>query len=132
MKPSGVQLIIPMVPPGRQTRISSSAVAWCRGANIAPTQDITMSKLLSGNGSASASPSTQSRSTPRSAAIFRPASNSSGVRSDAMTVAPSSAAGMAAFPVPAATSRTSWPGRIAQARTSSGPSAGMSSAATAE
>ena len=73
MKPSGVQLIIPIVPPGRQTRTSSSAAAWWCGANIAPTQDMTTSKLLSANGNASASASTQSSSTPRSAAIRRPA-----------------------------------------------------------
>ena len=47
MKPCGVQLIIPMVPLGRHTRTSSSAVAWWCGANIAPTHDITTSKLLS-------------------------------------------------------------------------------------
>src|SRR6266516_2443984 len=34
----GVQLSRPMVPPGRQTRTSSSALAWWRGANMTPTQ----------------------------------------------------------------------------------------------
>jgi hypothetical protein len=47
MKPSGVQLIIAIVPPGRVTRSSSSATAWWCGANIAPTQDSTTSKLSS-------------------------------------------------------------------------------------
>ena len=89
-----------MVPPGRHTRTSSSAVAWWCGANIAPTQDITTSKLSSANGSASASASTHSSSTPRSAAIRRPASKSSGVRSLAVTIAPAAAAGMAALPEP--------------------------------
>ena len=131
MNPSGVQLIIPMVPPGRHTRTNSSAVAWWCGANIAPTQDITTSKLLSANGIASASASTHSSSTPRSAAIRRPASNSSGVRSLAVTIAPAAAAGMAALPEPAATSRTRSPALTPQARTSSGPNSGISSAATA-
>ena len=88
MKPSGVQLIIPMVPPGRHTRTSSSAVRWWSGANIAPTQDSTTSNASASNGSASASASTHSSSTPAAAAARRPASNSSGVRSEAMTVGP--------------------------------------------
>ena len=48
MKPSGVQLSRPMVPPGRQTRTSSSAPAWWCGANMTPTQDRTVSKDASG------------------------------------------------------------------------------------
>ena len=84
MNPSGVQLIIPMVPPGRHTRTSSSAVAWCRGANIAPTQDSTTSNPSAGKGSASTSASTHSSSTPAAAACLRPTSNSSGVRSEAI------------------------------------------------
>jgi hypothetical protein len=48
---------------------SAPAVAWWCGANIAPTHDITTSKLSSAKGSASASASTHSSSTPRSAAI---------------------------------------------------------------
>lgn len=131
MKPCGVQLIIPMMPPGRQTRISSSATTWCRGANIAPTQDVTTSNIASGNGSASASASTHCSSTPRLVAIVRPASNSSGVRSDAVTVAPRWAAATAALPEPAPTSSTRSPARIRHACTSAGPSAGISSAATA-
>ena len=41
--PSGVQLSSPIVPPGRQTRTSSSAATWWNGANMTPMQDITMS-----------------------------------------------------------------------------------------
>jgi hypothetical protein len=83
LKPPGVQLIIPMVPPGRHTRTSSSAVAWWCGANIAPTHDITTSKLLSAKGNACASASTHSRSTrarPRSDARRRTAQASGHLR----------------------------------------------------
>ncbi len=45
MKPSGVQLAMPMRPPGRTTRsISRAALAWS-GANITPKVDSTTSKL---------------------------------------------------------------------------------------
>ena len=64
MKPSGVQLIIADGAARRTTRTNSSAAAWWCGANIAPTQDITTSKLLSAKGIASASASTHSSSTP--------------------------------------------------------------------
>ena len=47
MKPSGVQLSTPIVPPGRQTRTSSSAACWWCGANITPMQDITTSNSAS-------------------------------------------------------------------------------------
>ncbi len=39
-RPSGVKLIIPIVPPGRQTRRSSSATFWWSGANIAPNEEV--------------------------------------------------------------------------------------------
>jgi hypothetical protein len=131
MNPVGVPLIIPIVPPGRQTRSSSSAVSWWCGANIAPTHDVTTSNSPVSNGRASASASTHWRVMPASAAIRLPVSNGSGVRSDATTSAPASAAGIAAFPVPAATSSTYWPGSIPHAATSVGPSSGISWAATA-
>ncbi len=56
------------------------------------------------------------------AASRRPASKFSGVRSEATTSAPASAARIATFPVPAATSSTRWPAPIPQASTSTGPS----------
>lgn len=43
MNPVGVQLIRPMVPPGRATRTSSSAERWWFGANMTPTHDVTTS-----------------------------------------------------------------------------------------
>ena len=53
--PSGVQFSIPIVPPGRQTRTSSSATSWWWGANIAPIDDMTTSNDSSSNGRFSAS-----------------------------------------------------------------------------
>ena len=41
--PSGVQLSSAIVPPGLQTRTSSSATSWWCGANMAPIEDITTS-----------------------------------------------------------------------------------------
>ena len=131
MNPAGVQLISPIRPPGRQTRTSSSAVAWWNGANIAPTTEITASNDASPYGSASASPTSHARSTPAAAASCRPVSSSSGVRSEATTDAPVCAAGIDALPDPAATSRTWSPGPIPVASTATGPSAGMTSVATA-
>jgi hypothetical protein len=40
-------LIIPIVPPGRHTRRSSSATAWWSAAQIAPTHDVTTSNSAS-------------------------------------------------------------------------------------
>ena len=74
-------------------------------------------------------PPVQPRPPPRG--LPRPASSSSGVRSQATTLAPASAAGIAALPDPAATSSTRSPGRISQASTRTGPSSGMRSVATA-
>src|SRR3954469_3637755 len=68
MKPSGVQLIMAMVPPGRQTRSISSAVCWWCGANMAPTTERTTSNSPSRNGSASTSASTHSTRTPAACA----------------------------------------------------------------
>jgi len=87
--PSGVQLIIPIVSPGRQMRVSSFATrwSWC-GANIAPTHDMTTSNSASAKGSASASASRHSSSTPSESAWRRPLSSSSGVRSEATTGSP--------------------------------------------
>ena len=130
MNPSGVQLIIPMVPPGRHTRISSSAVAWWRGANIAPTQDSTTSNSPVPKGSASASASTQSSSTPATAASRRPLSNSSGVRSDAVTTAPRPGGRDRRVAGTGADVEHPLAGGHTAGGTSSGPSAGISSVAT--
>ena len=65
MKPSGVQLSRPMVPPGRHTRISSSALAWWNGANMTPRQDMTVSNSPSANGRSSASACRHSSVVPR-------------------------------------------------------------------
>src|SRR5438270_13965424 len=43
-KPSGVQLAIATIPPGRQTRINSAATFSGRGANMAPNIVTTASK----------------------------------------------------------------------------------------
>ena len=80
-KPSGVQLISPITPPGRQTRTNSSAEAWWCGANITPMQESTPSKLSLSNGNASALASTQRKLAPRAWAISRPRSSRSGHRS---------------------------------------------------
>ena len=66
--PSGVQLSRPIVPPGRQTRTSSSATGWWNGANIAPIADMTTSKDASSNGRCSASASAQRSSRPSASA----------------------------------------------------------------
>ena len=55
MKPSGVQLARPILPPCRQTRTISAAARSWSGVNITPKVDTTTSKLPSANGSASAS-----------------------------------------------------------------------------
>jgi hypothetical protein len=117
-----VKLIIPIVPPGLQTRSSSPATAWWSGAKMAPSAEVTTSNSPSANGSASASASTQSSSTPLARASRRPASKFSGVRSDAVTRAPASAARIATLPDPVATSSTRCPGATPQASTSTGPS----------
>ena len=120
-RPSGVKLAMPIVPPGRQTRTSSSATVWWSGAKIAPSAEVTASNSPSPNGSACASACTHSSSTPCAAASRRPAAKCSGVMSLATTLAPASAARIATLPVPAATSSTRWPGPIAQASTTTGP-----------
>ena len=48
MKPSGVQLARPILPPGLQTRISSAAARSWSGVNITPKVETTTSKLPSG------------------------------------------------------------------------------------
>ena len=101
----------PIVPPGRQTRTSSSATSWWCGANIAPIEDITTSKDSSSNGRFSASASTQSSSTPSASRA-----GAAGVEQLGREVAGghrarrAAAAGIEALPVPAATSRTRMPG----------------------
>jgi hypothetical protein len=101
--------------PGRTTRNSSRIITSGRGAKIAPNTEAAQSKRSSSNGRSSASATTHSTSTPSASVRARPFSTISGVRSDATTDAPSSAASSARFPVPAPTSRTSWPALIAQA-----------------
>ena len=64
------------------------------------------------------------------AAAARPTSSSSAVRSVAVTNAPRRAAGSAAVPVPAATSRTVWPGRMSTASTRLVPSDQTTSSTT--
>ena len=129
-KPSGVQLISPMTPPGRQTRTNSSAASWWCGANITPTQETTASNSSLPNGSASALAVRQVRLTPRASAIARPRSSRSGHRSLAITSAPAIAAGIATLPEPAATSSTRSPAPIPLACTSIGPSGATTSVAT--
>jgi hypothetical protein len=48
MKPSGVQLASPILPPGLVTRSSSPAVFSWSGANITPTVESAASKEASG------------------------------------------------------------------------------------
>ena len=116
-----MKLAIPIVPPGRHTRTSSSATAAWSGAKIAPNDEVTASNSPSAKGSSCASACTHSSSTPRSLASRLPAAKCSGVMSLATTVAPASAARIATLPVPAATSSTRWPGPIPQASTTTGP-----------
>ena len=54
-KPLGVQLVRPIMPPGRQTRMSSLAALSWFGANITPKVESTTSKLASGKGRFAAS-----------------------------------------------------------------------------
>ena len=85
--PSGVQLPIPIRPPGLTTRSSSAAVFSWSGANIAPKIDIATSKLASSKGRSWASASTNSTSSRSAAARSRPRSSSAGTKS-APTVSP--------------------------------------------
>ena len=77
MNPSGVQLAMPIVPPGRQTRSSSWAVVLV-GGDMAPRVERTTSKEASGNASASASPSRKSTGRPSASALARPRSSRAG------------------------------------------------------
>ena len=131
MKPAGVQLISPIRPPGRTTRTSSSAACWWCGANMMPTHEMAASNSPSAYGRCSASATSQRSATPAAAAAWRPVSISSGVRSLATTSAPAWAAGIDALPEPAAMSRTCSPGPMPVASTSVGPSAAITSVATA-
>ncbi len=117
--PSGVQLHIPIAPPGRHTRTSSAAIRSWSGANMQPKVDRTRSKLSGLKGIASASPSTQSTSTIASAARSRAMSSNSGTRSSPTARAPRRTAGIVALPVPQATSSTSIPGCTPARSTSS-------------
>ncbi len=75
MNPSGAQATSPIRPPERVTRASSFAVCSWSGANIAPKTVLTTSKLPSGKGRASASPSRNSMLRP-SASVRRRARSS--------------------------------------------------------
>lgn len=89
-----------------------------------PKTDSTTSKLESSKGSASASPSTQRTSGAATDAIAsRP-----GVMSRPVTEAPARAAGIAALPVPQATSSTSSPGPTRASRTDASAALLISSA----
>ena len=125
--PSLTNVIWPIVPAGRQTRSISSATVWWSGANMAPADEVTTSKLASSNGSFSASPSTHSIDRPSDSASRLPAARLSGVMSSATTSAPRSAAEIATLPVPAATSSTLCPLEIPLASTRTGPSSQNSS-----
>ena len=81
-----MKLIIPIVPPGRVTRISSRATARWSGAKIAPAALVTTSNAPSANGRSCASASTHSISSPRASASRRPSSSCSGVMSHAVTL----------------------------------------------
>ncbi len=118
--PSGVQLAIPILPPGLQTRSSSAAACSCSGANIAPKTEVTTSNSPSPKGSSAASPSTNSTSSRSAAARSRPRSSSAGTKSTPTTPPQERrAAASAALPLPQATSRTRSPGTIASASASS-------------
>ena len=109
-RPPGVKLIIPIVPPGRQTRTSSSATACWSGRK---------DRAERGRDDVELAVSERERLGVRLDPVeidagglgprVRPASRLSGVRSDATTSAPVSAARIATVPVPAATSSTRWP-----------------------
>jgi hypothetical protein len=55
MKPSGVQLASPILPPRLTTRTISAAARSWSAVNITPKVETTTSKLAASNGSASAS-----------------------------------------------------------------------------
>ena len=78
MKPSGVQLARPILPPGLQTRIISAAARSWSGVNITPNVETTTSKLSSANGSASASASRNSMASRSASARSRARSSSAG------------------------------------------------------
>ena len=114
MKPSGVQLINPIVPPGRQTRTISSADALVVRREHDPDAGQHRVELSAAERQrfGIGFPPLRTR-TPHVSASAAPRSNSSGTRSLAMTFAPVSAAGIAALPEPAATSSTRSPAAIA-------------------
>jgi hypothetical protein len=78
MKPSGVQLAMPILPPDLQTRsISAAALSWF-AVNITPSVETTASKVASLNGSCSASASWKSIDQPSAFARSRPFASSDG------------------------------------------------------
>ncbi len=75
MKPSGVQLARPILPPGLHTRKSSAlAFSWF-GVNMTPKVETTASKVASAKGSASASASLNVTLRPSASARMRPRSS---------------------------------------------------------
>ncbi len=126
--PAGFHAATPIRPPGFSTRAISPAARLWSGANMQPKVETTTSKLWSSNGISWASPSTNSSSTPASPARRRASSNSSGVMSRPVTSPPATAAGIAALPVPQATSRTRSPSLTPTRETRSPPTDQMRSA----
>ena len=131
MKPCGVQPTSPTVPPGRHTEPARRQPIWWCGANITPTQErhhvergvveghrlgVGLARLHLDAGAGWRPPA--------------PDLEDSGVRSEATTRAPVAAAGIAAFPEPAATSSTVWPARTPLAWTSTAPRSGITVRAT--
>ena len=114
MKPSGVQLSRPMVPPGRVTRTSSSATGLVvrreHDADAATGRRRTRRRRT-------AAPRRRPRASRaralRPRRVWRPVSSSSGVRSVATTVAPAARRGWRRCRIRQPTSRTRSPGRDA-------------------
>ena len=99
----------------------AQAIAMARIDSGVEVEDLDLTPLECDDSGFSASASAHSSSRPSASATRRPASSRSGVRSLAVTSAPARAAGIAALPVPAATSSTRAPGPIPHACTSRGP-----------
>ena len=117
----GLKLASAIVPPGRQTRSSSRAAARWSGANITPNADVTTSKRAVGERQRLGVGLDPVELDPARVGRGAPAARFSGVRSEATTSAPASAARTATLPVPAATSSTRMPGPMPAASTTTGP-----------
>ena len=122
---SGRHATSPSRPPGRQTRPSSRATAQWSEAKMAPTAELTASKLAVAYGSAWQSPTSKAIRTPCTADSRRAVRIMPGARSWAVTVAPRAAASSATRPVPVATSSQRSPGCGSSAETRCSCIAGM-------